>query len=610
MADPGITLEEFKARLPIVDVVARWVKLARRGREHWGCCPFHNEKTPSFHVIEAKGYFHCFGCGAHGNAIDFVMQLDKVDFPEALERLADITGIPAPRRDGPQRPKVEPGLYDANEAAAVWLQRQLGEGAGRNAAAYLARRGVPTELIARFRLGYGPNDRQAMKKALTAQGFGEDLLLRAGVLVRPEGSVDSIDRFRDRVMFPIADTRGRIVGFGGRALGEAKAKYLNSPETELFHKGSLLYNLAAAARPARNAGTVLAVEGYMDVIGLARAGIDHAVAPLGTAVTEEQLAELWRLADEPIVCLDGDAAGLRAAERAAERALPLLRPGRSLRFVLLPPGEDPDSLVQGQGAEAMKALLAQPMTLADFLWRQAVVGTPLDTPERRAAAEHGLMARLATIGDRDVRTHYRRDLGARLRELWRPPARNAARGKSGSRAPAPVAAASGHLAAAVTQADRRAEQGLIEPFLLAPAMLAELEEDLATLELHDPELDTLRCEILAWYAAGPALDGEGLRTHLRNHGFEPLLGRILHLRMTARVATRGGAEDDAREAWRLAAARHGRSIARRTEPSVAGSAVAELQQTDVIARIGTINRMLDEAGGPPDPRPVPGDGTS
>ena len=590
MAETNVTLEEFKARLPIVDVVARWVKLSRRGREHWGCCPFHNEKTASFHVVEAKGYYHCFGCGAHGNAIDFVMEVEKVAFPEALERLADITGLPAPRRDGPQRPKAEPGLYEANEAAAAWLQRQLAEPVGRGAAAYLAGRGVSPELIARFRLGYGPNDRQAMKRALLAQGFADDLLVRAGLLVRPEDGGDSFDRFRDRVMFPITDARGRVVGFGGRALGEAKAKYLNSPETELFHKGQLLYNLAGVSRPARAAGTVLLVEGYMDVIGLARAGIDHAVAPLGTAVTEEQLAEIWRLADEPIVCLDGDNAGLRAAERAADRALPLVRPGRSLRFALLPPGEDPDSLVQRQGAEAMRALLERPMTLADFLWRQAVVGVPLDTPERRAAVERGLMERLGTIGDRDVRSHYRRELGARLRELWRPA------GRKGAPPPRVPQGSVGHLAAALAQADSRAEQGLIEPFLLMPAMLGELEEELARLELSDAGLDALRCEILAWYAGDPPLDGEALRTHLTSHGFEPLLGRILHLRTTARVFTRGGDDEDAREAWRLAAARHGLSVARRTEPSGMGSTVAEMSQTDVIAQIKAHTRVLDEAG--------------
>ena len=599
MADTHLSLDEFKARLPIVDVVARWVKLARRGREHWGCCPFHNEKTASFHVVEAKGYYHCFGCGAHGNAIDFVMEVEKVDFPEALERLADITGLPSPKREGPQRPKAEPGLYDANDAAATWLQRQLAEPSGRAASSYLAGRGVSAELIARFRLGYGPPERTGMKKALLAQGFADDLLVRAGLLVRPEDGGDSFDRFRDRVMFPIADARGRIVGFGGRALGDAKAKYLNSPETELFHKGSLLYNLAGAARPVRAAGTVLLVEGYMDVIGLAGAGIDHAVAPLGTAVTEEQLAEIWRLAEEPILCLDGDAAGLRAAERAAERALPLLRPGRSLRFVLLPPGEDPDSLVRQHGGEAMLALLRQPMTLADFLWRQSVVGVPLDTPERRAAAERGLMDRLAAIGDRDVRTHYRRELGARLRELWR------GSGRKGAPPPRPQGS-TGHLAAALQHADRRAEQGLIEPFLLAPAMLAELEEEFGQLELHDPDLDSLRCEILAWYAGGPPLDGEGLRTHLRCHGFEPLLGRILHLRTTARFHARGDEGEDAREAWRLAAARHGRSVARRTEPLVVGSTVTEISQTDVIARIKTHNRVLDEAGAPA----APEDGTS
>ncbi|MFO1068612.1 MAG: DNA primase [Geminicoccaceae bacterium] len=589
---PGVTLDEFKARLPLVDIVGRWVKLARRGREHWGCCPFHKEKSPSFHVVGDRGFYHCFGCGAHGNAIDFVMAVEGLDFGGALERLADLTGIPAPRREGPARPKAEPGLYEAQEAAVAWFRQQLAEPAGRAAAAYLTRRGVTPELAARFRLGYAPNDRTALKRALTGQGFAADLLVRAGLLVAPEEGGDSFDRFRDRVMFPIEDGRGRAVGFGGRALGEAKAKYLNSPETELFHKGRMLYNQARAQQPARAAGTLFVVEGYMDVIGLARAGIDHVVAPLGTAVTEEQLGELWRMAAEPVFCLDGDAAGLRAAGRAADRALPLLQPGRSLRFVILPAGEDPDSLVQQHGAEAARKALADSLPLVEFLWRQAVTGVALDTPERRAAAERDLMARLATIGDATLRSHYRRELGQRLRELWRP----APRGR-GAKAPvaAPVAPTP-QLAGIAQRAARRAEEALLEPFLLDPSLLRDLEEELAELHLADAELDALRAEILGWYADDPPLDAEALRTHLLAHGFEPLFEHILRLRLRARAVSRSDAEDDVQGAWRSAAARHGRSVARGPAGVSATSTVSEEQQADVISRIETLNRLLDDAG--------------
>jgi DNA primase len=577
---PSPSLEEFKARLPIAEVIGRWVKLSRRGREHWGCCPFHQEKTPSFHVVEDKGFYHCFGCGAHGNAIDFVIAVEGLGFSEALDRLAELTGIRAPRREGPTTPPPDRSLHEVMEAAAAWLERQLREPVGRGAQAYLDRRGVPPPLARRFRLGYAPPGRQALRQALNAQGIGDERLLAAGLLATPEEGGEPFDRFRDRLMFPIADSHGRLVGFGGRALGEAKAKYLNSPETELFHKGRLLYNLAAAARPARAAKALVVVEGYMDVIALTGAGIEHVVAPLGTAVTEDQLVELWRHAEEPVLCLDGDAAGLRAAERAAERALPLLRPGRSLRFALLPEGEDPDSLVRRDGAEALRAALEKPLTLVDFLWRQSVMGVPLDTPERRAAAERGLMARLATIAEPDVRGHYRRELGQRLRALWRPAA--------GRVAPAPAPA---RLALGAGRAERLAEQALLEPFLLDPTLLQELEEELALLPIRDSELASVQRELLAWYATGPSLDGETLRTHLTRHGFGRVVERILRLRMTARGAARAAAVEDVREAWRIAAARHDRSLARGDpSPEDEGAAPAD----DLIARIGALNRMLED----------------
>ncbi len=340
MADGGaISLEEFKARLPLIEIVARHVRLTRRGREHLGLCPFHQEKTPSFTVSEAKGFYHCFGCGQHGNAIDFVMALEGLDFGQAISRLAELTGLPAPRRAGNAEPPVDRTLYAVNEAAARWLAGRLESAQGTEAAAYLAKRGLDAATILRFGLGYAPSERTALKRALQAEGYAEPSALEAGLLVQPEDGGPSFDRFRHRVMFPIHDRRGRIVGFGGRALGEARAKYLNTPDTPLFHKGELLYGLALARPAVRERGTVIVAEGYMDVIALAQAGFANAVAPLGTAVTEAQLALLWQQADEPVVCLDGDEAGLRAAHRLIERALPLLE--RRQVAALCPPAARP-----------------------------------------------------------------------------------------------------------------------------------------------------------------------------------------------------------------------------------------------------------------------------
>ena len=586
----GLSLEEFKSRLSVLDVVRRVVALKARGRDDWwGCCPFHSEKTPSFHVVDGKGYYHCFGCGAHGGPIDFVMATENLDFREAVERLAERYGLALARREASGAPAPMPGLYEANAAAAAWFERQLADAPGRAARAYLEQRGVAPELARRFRLGYHPESGDALRLALGAAGFAEPLLLAAGLL-RPGGDGRGpYSPFRDRLMFPIEDARGRIVGFGGRTLGPAKAKYLNTAETELFHKGRLLYNLPRAAAAARAAGTVIAVEGYMDVIGLARAGIDHAVAPLGTAITSEQLEQLWRLAAEPVLCLDGDAAGRRAAERAAEVALPLLGAGRSLRFVLLPEGEDPDSLVQREGAAAMRSALEAPLSLIDFLWRQTVVGRPLNTPERRAAVERELLARAQTIADGAVRAHYRQELRQRLRALWA-----AGRGAAPARAVAAVPG-SAALSRGLEAATQRAEAALLETFLLAPQRLVELEEELAAIPLLRPEHDRLRAEILAWYASAPTLDERALRTHLLSHGFGPLIEYILRLRERARAVSPGDADEDVVGAWRSAAARHSRSVARMSGDATPDADRADERQAEVIARIGMLNRWLDRA---------------
>ncbi|HZD26552.1 MAG TPA: DNA primase, partial [Alphaproteobacteria bacterium] len=401
MAFPQAFLDELRARTGLAELVGRRVRLVRRGREHTGLCPFHNEKTPSFTVNEDKGFYHCFGCGAHGSAIDFVMQTENLSFPEAVEKLALEAGLEVPRErpEDREREARRRSLYDVMEAAAEWFEAQLAGQIGAGARDYLAGRGVRPQTVGRFRLGYAPERREALKAALLARGFAEAQLVEAGLLIRPEDGGDSYDRFRQRLIFPITDRRGRVVAFGGRALAEQKAKYLNSPETPLFHKGRLLYNLAGAREAVREAGTVLVTEGYMDVIALAEAGFGHAVAPLGTALTEEQMQELWRLAPEPVLCFDGDNAGQRAAFRAAERALPLLKPGHSFRFVGLPPGEDPDSLVRGQGAGAMRALVEAAEPLGAVIWRMATEGQSFNTPERRAGLRQALREAVARIAD-------------------------------------------------------------------------------------------------------------------------------------------------------------------------------------------------------------------
>jgi DNA primase len=355
MAFSPAFLDELRARINLSDVVGRRVRLIRRGHEHSGLCPFHNEKTPSFTLNDDKGFFHCFGCGAHGDVIGFVMKTENLSFPEAVERLADEAGLAIPKSapEDAARAKVELSLFAVTEAAGKWFQERLRAPDGRIAREYLAGRGVDAQTIARFRLGFAPDGRGALKSALAAQGFPESLMITAGLLVVPEDGRPAYDRFRGRLMFPIEDPRGRVVAFGGRILGDGEPKYLNSPETPLFHKGRQLYGLRHAReilKAPNLAGqpSLLVVEGYMDAIAALSVGI-AAVAPLGTALGEDQIALLWRLVAEPVLCFDGDSAGLRAAGRAAERGLPLVKPGFSLSFATLPKGDDPDTLVRCAG---------------------------------------------------------------------------------------------------------------------------------------------------------------------------------------------------------------------------------------------------------------------
>ena len=530
-----LTLEEFKARLPLVEIVGRYVRLTKAGRDHKGLCPFHKEKTPSFHVVAEKGFYHCFGCGAHGTALDFVMGVEGLDLPGAIDRLAELTGIPGPRRRGadPQVQDATARLYAANTAASAWFARQLEQARGGEARAYLERRGVDRATARTFGLGYAPDDRQALKGGLAAEGFTEAELVEAGLLAVPEdGKRGAYDRFRHRIMFPIQDERGRVVGFGGRALGEARAKYLNTPDTPLFHKGELLYNFHRAAPAARERREIVLAEGYMDVIALARAGIPNAVAPLGTAVTERQLQLLWRHADAPLVCLDGDQAGLAAALRAAERALPVMPAGKALRFAILPEGEDPDSFVARHGGAAMAQVLAKGHSLSQLLWRLETQGRRFDTPEDQAGLRRRLRAFARLAADPDLRAsldasfHELIEAAFPRRARWRrggPPAGPRARGP----AQGWEGVGASRLAAGLQRLPALDEGKVLAPALLNPELLDGNEELLAAVELTDPELARLRDEILLWLGDGPTLDAGSLEQHLLPHGLASVRERVL-----------------------------------------------------------------------------------
>lgn len=591
MAGRDVSLEEFKARIPLAEVVGRYVKLTRRGREHVGLCPFHKEKTPSFNVVEGKGFYHCFGCGAHGTAIDFVMAVEGMGFADALERIADLTGIPAPRRGSPARSEASQRLLTANAAAAAWFQAALAGPNGQEARAYLERRGLSRETLHRFELGYAPAERMALKQALLGQGFTEAELLSAGLLARADGS-EPYDRFRHRVMFPIADERGRIVGFGGRALGEARAKYLNTADTELFHKGELLYNLHRAARPARDRREVILAEGYMDVIALAQAGLDHAVAPLGTAVTERQLASLWRLAEAPIVCLDGDRAGLAAAFRAAERALPLMRGGQTLRFAILPDGEDPDSYLRRYGAEALTVVLSKAHSLSQMIWRLETQGRRFATPEARAA----LAGRLRGLARLASEPELRRQLVDQFKALLDEQSPRPARGPklNSPRASAWEGVGAARLAAGVSRQETSREARLLAPVLQDPTWLAGCEDDLAEINFTDPRLEQLRQEIVAWFAEATNLDAAALQRHLLRYGFGPLLDQFA-ADLTQQSPPAAGADETAlRQSWRdmLAALRH-RAALGRERPTEADLRLAD---GDINRWFYRLDRLLNSSG--------------
>lgn len=559
MAFPPRFLEDLRGRVSITDVVGRRVRLIRKGRgEATGLCPFHNEKTPSFTVSEDKGFFHCFGCGAHGDVIGFVMRSEGLEFPQAVEKLAGEAGIQVPRETPEERERADrqATLGGAVEFAAKHFEQQLRASAGRAGLDYLKRRGLSDDTMRRFRLGFAPDSRHGLKAALEKADIPEAIAIEAGLLIKPEDGDRSYDRFRGRVMFPILDRRGQAIAFGGRIIAEGEPKYLNSPETPLFHKGRVLYGLNHAQKTARETNEIIVVEGYMDVIALAQAGISNAVAPLGTALTEEQIALLWRMAQEPILCFDGDNAGQRAAARAADRAIPLLKPGLSLRFAWMPAGEDPDSLVRAKGAAGFRDELARMEPLVDVLWRQVLADRPLDTPERRAGFRRDLAEAVGRIADKSVANAYRQETQRRLDELFRPqpkPGFQAMGGQFGGQKgrfpgrqpPMPVGGEAARRGTANMQ--RTPYELILVTLVNHPDLIGRHCEMVGEVEFPRGELDSLKGAIIDLAAGQPHLDSKGFRNHLNDLGFaetlEALVARTGHMRFTLPSAEATSAEE-------------------------------------------------------------------
>ncbi len=604
-------LEELRARLPVSEVVGRRVKLKRAGKEWKGLSPFQQEKSPSFTVNDQKQFYHDFSSGKHGNIFDFVMETEGVSFPEAVERLAAMAGVPLPAAtpDAARHEQRRKTLYDVMELAAKFFTETLASRNGAKARGYLGDRAISPATQLQFRLGYAPPERFALKEYLGSKSIPVEDMVEAGLLVAGDDIPVPYDRFRDRVMFPITDARGRVIAFGGRALEkDVAAKYLNSPETPLFHKGDNLYNLAPARLATHNGSALIVVEGYVDVIAMVSAGFAGSVAPLGTALTENQLALLWKMADEPILCFDGDKAGQKAAWRAADLALPHLKPGKSLRFALLSEGQDPDDLARSGGRGAIEEVIGAARGLVEVIWSREIEGGSYATPERRAALEARIGEFSNSIRDEVVRRYYRQDFTERLRRTFAPEgARGYERGnfrkenfgagagnfgsESGRRFPprgpfaggsggrfaspggrpqggspllsrGPYQAASPQLALSPIMRGQRSAMSRREALILQslinhPWLLHEHLEEVAALELAHPEAHKLRAGIISAFANDhhhspePSEQAEKMRADLERGGFSQILQRVDRAITTSAVwgAQTGAARDDVLATW-------------------------------------------------------------
>jgi DNA primase len=632
MRFPASLLDDIRDRLAISQVIsASGITWDRRKTntsrgDYWACCPFHGEKSPSFHCEDRKGRYHCFGCGVSGDHFTFLVEHDGVSFPEAVERLAERAGVNLPVMDRreQEREAQKASLFDVMAMAARFFEDQLQMPAGATARAYLRERGLSPRIQQTFNIGYAPDSRNLLKAFLAEKGVAKEQIEACGLVVHGPDIAVSYDRFRDRIMFPIADTRGRVIAFGGRALrADVPAKYLNSPETSLFHKSDVLYNHARARKSSRDRNRLIVAEGYTDVIAMHAAGFENAVAPLGTALTEAQLALLWRIHAEPVMCFDGDSAGVNAAYRVADLALPMLQAGRSLQFVLLPQGKDPDDILREQGPDAFQAMLEESLPLADLIWTRETAGGMFDTPEKRAELEIRIRRISERIGDEIVRRHYSQEMSDRLESMFGRGTRSGSgfanrpndprRGKSsgdrrryahsGNRVTASSSLLNSALVKRSSNRMPMREAALLAGILHHPSILTGMFEEFAALPLASGDARRIHGAILDILADEQDdrhdTTGKELAGQLRERGFDKNIDSMNRQLRQNRLwqALPDAAFEDALDGWRQAYRLHMKMHALQIELNMAESALASEETEENFHRLVQIRNELEKDEG-------------
>lgn len=519
-------LDELRSRLSIADVVGAKVKLVRKGREFSGLCPFHNEKTPSFTVNEAKGFYHCFGCGAHGDVIKFEMEANNLPFIDAITKLGNKAGLKVPQlsQDDPEETQKKASWYEIVELACGFFEKNLRLVGGKDAADYLARRGVDEALIKKFRLGYAP-DNNGLKAYLLSKNVSESDMIELGLATLSEKNGKIYDFFRNRMIVPIMDRKNRVIAFGGRVLDDGQPKYLNSPETPIFNKRQVLYNLNFARDKAFEARKLVICEGYMDVIAQAKFGFDYAVAPLGTALTEEQILQAWKVCPEPTLCFDGDTAGIRAAIRSIDRVLPILKAGYSLKYVFLPDKMDPDDFLKAKGALEYAKILEQTVPLADMLWRKTLETVPSDTPEQKAMFEKTIKEEVGKIADEQVRNYYLQDIKKRMFERFSP---SQQRNSTGRVYTQPAAKQKMSMRYGF---DERVAKFVVAAMFCYPELIGEYEEKVGMFELSNGSLSLLLNKFTDIYHQHDSLDSQDLYAKLAAEGFSKYIDELWEIKM-------------------------------------------------------------------------------
>ncbi len=636
MRFPDSFLDDIRDRLPISEVIGQRVAFDKKKtnvakRDYWGCCPFHGEKTPSFHCEDHKGRYYCFGCGVSGDHFRFLTELDGIGFAEAVERLAAQAGLPMPVLDKREQEREEKRktLFDVMEMASKFFQSKLHEPVGAEARAYLRNRGLSPAIQQEFGIGFAPDSRNALKQFLADKGIEAAQMEACGLVNHGEGIAVSYDKFRGRIMFPIPDSRERVIAFGGRAMSpDALAKYMNSPETELFHKSNVLYNYAKARKPAYDQSQVIAAEGYMDVIALHAAGFHNAVAPLGTALTERQIMLLWKMNNEPILCFDGDGAGLKAAYRAVDLVLPLLKPGHSVRFAMLPDGKDPDDLIRDSGPDAMRDVIDGALPLAQMLWNREISSGVFTTPERRAELEGRMRQIVNSIRDDSVRRHYEQDSRERLQGYFNRDGNTARQPRGGGNYPNRSQGAQGYRYGKDQRSMGTGRSFSASPSLLSsnlfkkgsgrvslreaaligglafhPVLGVEFFEELSTLLLENKsirELQSMLLDALAtWDGDEPAPPREEVRRIATERGMGDFLD-ALSLQLKSNKLWQllpEAAFEDARDGWRQAYTLHLKNQTLHTELKAAERALADDDSQENLERMLLIQQELTRSDG-------------